>query len=97
MTQRMISYEVKEGEAERNEELIRAVFEEARGLGIEDLRYEAYVLDDGVSFVHVVEFPDGENPLAALPAFARYIAEVRERCAEPPAFSELRRIGAVGG
>jgi hypothetical protein len=97
MTMKMIRYEVRPGEAAENEELIGEVFEELRALGPDGLRYEAFVLDDGVGFLHIVEHPDGDNPLLELPAFKRYIADVRERCAAPPTFAELRAIGSLAG
>ncbi len=95
MTRKMIRYEVRPEESERNEELIRGVFEALRDLELEGFRYEAFVLADGVSFVHVVEHPDGANPLPELPAFKRYIAEVRERCVAEPVFDELREVGST--
>ena len=33
-------------------------------------------------------------PLAQLDAFQRFQADIRERCEEPPAASDLRRIGS---
>jgi hypothetical protein len=97
MTRKMIRYEVRPEDAGQNEELVRGVFEELHALGLEGLSYEAFALDDGVGFIHIVEHPDGNNPLPELPAFKRYIADVRERCAEPPTFAELRTLGSVSG
>jgi hypothetical protein len=96
MTRRMVRYRVRPADAALNEELVRGVFAELRELRPEGLRYSAFVLDDGVSFVHIVEHEDGANPLPEMQSFKRYTATVRERCEEQPVVSELREIGSVG-
>jgi hypothetical protein len=92
----MVTYKVRPGEAVLNEQLIADVFTEARALELPaGFRYQAFLLEDGVSFVHVVEHEDGANPIPGLPAFERYTAGVRERCDEQPRVSELRSIGSL--
>jgi hypothetical protein len=95
MKRTMVSYKVKPDQAAVNEELLRDVFDELRELDPPGVRYEAFVLDDGVSFVHLVEY-DGDNPIPELATFKRYTAEVRERCEAPPVVSQPREIGSVG-
>ena len=95
MKRSIISYKVKPDQAALNEELIRDVFDELGERDPPGVRYEAFVLEDGVSFVHVVEY-DGENPIPDLRAFKRYSAEVRERCEGQPVVSQAREIGSVG-
>jgi hypothetical protein len=95
MTKTMVRYTVRSEQAALNEELIRAVFAELRELEPADFRYQVLVLDDGVSFVHVVEYDDGANPLPGLASFRRYIAEVRERCEDQPIVTEVREVGFV--
>jgi hypothetical protein len=97
MTRKMVRYEVRPEAATHNEELIRGVFEELNDLALEDFRYEVFVLEDGVTVVHVVEHPDGANPLPELASFKRYSAEVRERLSGPPVFDELRVVGSTAG
>jgi hypothetical protein len=82
--------------AETNEELVRAVYDELRRTGPDGLRYGTFVLDDGVSFVHLatVEREDGRNPLTELPAFRRFVESVAERCDEPPVTTEVREVGS---
>jgi hypothetical protein len=96
MTRRMVHYKVHPEQAEINEQLIGAVFEELRELDPPGVRYEAFVLADGVSFVHLVEHEDGPNPIPELASFKRYTAQVRERCAEPPVVTDARLIGSTG-
>jgi hypothetical protein len=93
----MVRYRVRPEEAAPNEELIRGVFEELEDRAPDAFRYRVFVLDDGVTFVHVVEYEEGANPLPGLESFRRYTAEVRERCQEAPEFAELREIGSIGG
>ena len=52
-------------------------------------------MEDGVSFVHVsaVEDEEAENPLTSQPAFQAFVAEIKERCDEPPAPAGLEQIG----
>jgi hypothetical protein len=95
MIRRMIRYKVRPGEAALNEELIRGVFDELREPQPAGFHYEVFVLDDGVSFVHIVEHEQGANPLPGMAAFERYTAGVRERCEEQPVVTELRAIGSI--
>jgi hypothetical protein len=97
MTRTMVRYRVRPDQAAVNEELIRGVFEELRRLRPPGFRYHVFVLDDGVSYVHVVEHEPGANPLPGLAAFRRYTAEVRERCEEEPVVSGLREVGLFSG
>jgi hypothetical protein len=93
MRRAIVSYKVRPETASENEELIRGVFDELAVADPKGVRYSAFVLDDGVSFVHVVEH-EGDNPIPELAAFKRYSEAVRERCAEPPVVAEAREIGA---
>jgi hypothetical protein len=70
--------------AERNAELIAAVFAELKAAQPEGLRYMSLRLEDD-TFIHVVETADdGASPLPKLTAFAAFQNGIRERCAEPP-------------
>ena len=95
MTRKMVRYEVRPEAADRNEELIRDVFAELQGLDHDGFRYEVFVLGDGVTVVHLVEHPDGANPLPELASFKRYSADVRERLVAEPVFEELRKVGST--
>lgn len=77
--------------------MIRGVFAELRGLDLDGFNYEVFVLGDGVTVVHLVEHPDGANPLPGLESFKRYSAGVRERLAAEPVFEELRAVGSTAG
>jgi hypothetical protein len=90
----MIRYKVQPEYAPLNEELVRAVYEELEHSGLTNLRYATFALADGVSFVHLHETEDGENPLPSLEAFRRFQEGISERCAERPVVSELREVGS---
>jgi len=90
----MVRYKVKPDQAGINEELVRAVYDELHRSAPGGLRYATFQLDDGVSFVHLAETEDGQNPLAEVKAFQEFQKDIRERCDEAPVVSELREIGS---
>ena len=95
MRQVMVRYRVKPGRAAENETLVRAVYDELSAAAPAGFRYATFRLDDGVTFVHLaVQDDDGPGPLPQLAAFRAFVADIGERCDEPPAVSELTRIGA---
>lgn len=94
MRRTIISYQVHPEAAAVNEQLIRGVFDELARLRPENVCYRAVVLDDGLSFMHIVEVERGENPIPALASFKRYSEAVLERCQEPPIVNQAREIGA---
>jgi hypothetical protein len=98
MRQVMIRYKVKPDQAERNEALVRKVYEELHQTAPAGIHYATFALEDGVSFVHVAssEAEDGQNPLQEIAAFRAFTENIAERCDEPPAPVNLREIGSYG-
>lgn len=96
MSQTMVRYTVKPEQAAQNEALVRRVYEELRQTAPAGLRYATFVLDDGVSFVHVasVETADGSNPLQEVAAFRAFQEGIGARCDVPPAPVSLREVGS---
>lgn len=96
MKRMMIRYKVKADRAAENERYIERVFGELERERPEGLRYASFKLADGVSFVHLVslEAAEGANPLAVLPAFKAFTAQISERCEEAPVAVELNEVGA---
>ena len=94
MTQHMVRYTVKPDQAAHNEELVEAVIAEPRRVQPAGLRYAAYKLDDGVSFVHLVWREDGHGPAPQLPALTAFHAGMRERCDEAPVRTGFSEIGS---
>ena len=84
MRRTVIRYRTKPDMADRNAELIAAVFAELKAAQPQGLRYMSLRLEDD-TFIHVVETADdGASPLPKLPAFAAFQSGIRERCVEPP-------------
>jgi hypothetical protein len=92
----IIQYRVKPGHAEENEAAVRAVFDELKNAAPQGTRYTCLKMDDGLSFAHVVELPDGANPIGALEAFKRFSAGVRDRVDAPPVQRDFSVVGAYG-
>jgi hypothetical protein len=94
MRQVMVRYTVKPDRVEENEALVRAVYAELADTEPPGFRYATYKLEDGVSFVHLASVEGEENPLGQTAAFARFQAEVRDRCDEPPVVTALTEVGS---
>jgi quinol monooxygenase YgiN len=92
----IVRYKVKPEYAERNRELVHAVYSDLELTQLADFNYATFALDDGFSFVHLAAHGHETNPLANLPAFQAFQEDIGERCAEQPAVTELDTIGAYG-
>lgn len=89
----IVRYKTHESHANTNEALVRAVFDELRKHSPRGLRYATYRLADGVSFMHIATLETEQpNPLTALPAFKAFQAQLKERCSEAPAVTEVTAI-----
>ena len=91
----IVRYKVKEDRAEENISYINAVFEALNKARPEGVRYASFVAEDGVSFTHIaaIETDDGNNPLPQLPEFQSFIADIGDRCVEPPMPVNCTKIG----
>jgi hypothetical protein len=85
MKRTLIRYKAKPEAADKNAELVAAVFAELKAARPEGVRYLTLRLEDD-SFVHLVETnaDDGSSPIPKLAAFQAFQSGIRERCAEPP-------------
>ncbi len=92
----VVRYKVKADRAEENIEFISAVFAELKEKSPPGLHYASYNLQDGVSFIHVAALDEGVegNPLPQMEAFKRFVADIKERCEEPPAATPASVVGA---
>jgi hypothetical protein len=94
MTTTIARYRVAESDAERNAQLIRDVLVALDAERPAGLRYAAFALEDGVSFVHVAE---GAEALQALPAFRAFVDGVQRTEAGGPLVQGARCLGAYDG
>jgi hypothetical protein len=90
----MVRYKVKPDRAEENEALVRAVYDELQRTAPAGLEYATFVLEDGVSFVHMATHDGDDNPLTRVAAFQRFQEHIRDRCEEPPVVSRPREVGS---
>lgn len=92
----MVRYKVKPDQAIENQRLVAEVYADLQRTAPAGLRYATFKQDDGLSFVHIasIETETGESPLPQLPAFQAFLAQIKERCSEPPVAVELEAIGA---
>ena len=94
MRRTVIRYRSKPEMADRNAELVAAVFAELKAAQPEGLRYLSLRLEDD-SFIHLVESDteDGTSALPKLASFQAFQAGIRDRCAEPPLARGARIVG----
>jgi hypothetical protein len=88
----MVRYTVKPDRAEENAKYIADVFralERERPTGV---RYAVHTLDDGATFVHLVEIEGEGNALRALPEFEAFLVGLKDRCAVPPETTTLHEL-----
>ena len=91
----MVRYKVKQDRVEENCSYIERMFKALNANRPEGLRYASFRMPDGVSFVHVasVDTADGSSPLPETPEFKAFVADIRERCDEPPQPVDLDMVG----
>jgi hypothetical protein len=91
---KVIRYKTHQESADENERLIRDVFTELAEQRPPGLRYAAFRLDDGVSFVHVATIDGEVNPLSSSAAFGKFQAGIQDRCVEGPAAADAAVVGS---
>ena len=94
MRQVMVRYKVKPDRADENAALVRAVYDELHRTAPAGLTYATFVLEDGVSFVHLATHDGDHNPLPEVAAFRRFQEGLGERCATAPVLTELEEVGS---
>ena len=93
MKRTLIRYKTKPELADKNAELVAAVFAELKAAQPVDVRYITLRLEDD-TFIHFVESADdGSSPLPKLAAFQAFQSGIRERCVEPPQPREATIVG----
>lgn len=92
----VVRYRTKPDRAEENQQLVENVFAELDRMSATGFAYVSFRLDDGVSFIHVVVEEEGESSvsLADVPAFRAFVADIADRCDEPPVALGATVVGA---
>lgn len=94
MRRTLIRYKTRPELADRNAELVSAVFAELKAASPEGTRYLTLRLEDD-TFIHLVETSaeDGSSPIPKLKAFQAFQDGIRDRCAEPPLVRDVKVVG----
>jgi hypothetical protein len=92
----VIRYRTRPDAADENARLVEAVFASLAEAAPPDFAYATFRLADGVTFMHVARREEGENPLAALPAFVEFQRGLGDRCVEQPAPIEATVVDSYG-
>jgi len=91
----VVRYQAKPERADENQQLIEAVFAELEEREPKGFTYQAFRLEDGVSFVHVAIEHDIDDPdsLQDVPAFQAFLAGIADRCDIPPVAKGATIVG----
>ena len=98
MTARMVTYRVKDGRADENAAYVRDVMADLAACKTEGVTYSVYLLDDGVTFVHVVHEEGDGGKVQVSEAFQRFTATLLDdRCAGIPELHTMTLVGRYAG
>lgn len=90
----VVRYEVRPGAVEENQRLVEQVLAELADEDPGGLRYAAFQLADGVTFVHVAVVEGDDNALSRSRAFAAFQQGIGDWVAEPPEPADATLIGS---
>jgi hypothetical protein len=79
MTTVVVRYHPKPDQADKNQRLVEAVFEELAATNPSGLGYATFRLADG-TFIHIADIEADANPLIEVAAFGEFLNGVEERC-----------------
>ena len=95
MSVMMVRQKVKDGSVEEAEAAARELFETLNRLRPEGLRYASTRVADGSTFVALVELADGiEDPRPAIPAYLRFLEQLKGWVDGPPVIERLDIVGS---
>ena len=98
MTARMVTYRVNDGRADENAAYVRDVMTDLDERGTEGVTYSVYLLEDGVTFLHVVQEDGDGGAVQVSEAFQRFTATLLEdRCAATPELHAMTLVGGYAG
>jgi hypothetical protein len=92
-----VQYTTKQEYVAKNKENIARVMSDLRGVNNPGLKYGAYLMPDGKSFMHFTQFAnaDAQKILFALPSFIQFQTELRSSELEaPPKSEDLTLVGS---
>ncbi|MFD1988156.1 hypothetical protein ACFSOZ_37690 [Mesorhizobium newzealandense] len=95
MKRHLIRYKIKPEQADENERLVKAVFQELAEKAPDGVRYMTLRAGDG-TFVHLVETETDAHAdlITGLAAFEAFQNGFRDRCIERPQREEMTVVGS---
>jgi hypothetical protein len=97
MSARMVTYRVKDGRAEEIAAYVRVVMADLEARAVEGVVYRVYLLEDGVTFLHLAHEEGDGGALQVSEAFQRFTATlVEDRCADQPVLQPVTLVGSYG-
>jgi hypothetical protein len=92
MKRTLIRYKTRPEMADKNAELVAAVFAELKAAQPDGVRYMTLRLEDD-TFIHFVESTADDSGLPKLAAFQAFQSGIRDRCVEPPLPRDATIVG----
>jgi hypothetical protein len=92
----LIRYKTKPETANENQRLVEKVYAELTARDPGGVHYTTLRLEDGVTFLHLftTDSDDAANTLGAIAAFADFLRDLPQRCAEPPIAQPVTVVGS---
>lgn len=93
-----VQYTVKEDYIETNQQNIVAVMEELRSLNNPKIKYSAFLMDDGKTFMHFAMYPDEATAkiVPSLKSFAHFRTSLKASQPEvPPLAKEFSLVASA--
>jgi len=92
----LIRYKTKPETAVDNQRLVEKVYEELTARDPGGVHYATLRLEDGVTFMHlfITDSDDAANTLGGIAAFAEFLRDLPQRCAEPPITQTVTVVGS---
>ena len=98
MTTRMVTYRVKDGRADENSAYVRDVMADLEARETVGVTYSVYLLDDGVTFLHVADEEGDGGKVQVSEAFQRFTATLFEdRCEGTAEAHPMTLVGRYAG
>jgi hypothetical protein len=92
----LIRYKTKPETAGDNQRLVEKVYEELTARDPGGVHYATLRLEDGVTFLHLftTDSDDAANTLGGIAAFAEFLRDLPQRCAEAPISQPVTVVGS---
>jgi hypothetical protein len=87
-----VRYKAKPEQADENQRLSEAVFQELKEKAPQGIAYLVLRLDDG-TFVHVAAVEDGAEPVSGFKSFKEFRGGVAARSLEQPVVTDASLVG----